>query len=212
MWLGKQNSCEDEIPKPLAAVTSPHGYAADHGCFYKSPPARGQHTMASVDTGFLTFPRPPLYVLLLGVRPLCGSASVPSPGAQSVLGWTLTRDGMRKDRLDPGAGVAPGALAMAREGSAPLGTEVLPSSQGSEPPWETQTCILHHLLSLSWWEGLGRGDGGDGCSECSGLWLHAPRPEDSQDPSRWLPLASAPAQAPQTPPTPYYHVLIFHST
>lgn len=33
-----------------------------------------------------------------------------------------------------------------------------------------------------------------------------------QDPSRWLPLASAPAQAPQTPPTLYYHVLIFHST
>ena len=157
MWLGKQNSCEDKIPKPLAAVTSPHGYAADHGCFYKSPPARGQHTMASVDTRFLTFPRPPLYVLLLGVRPLCGSASVPNPGAQSVLGWTLTRDCMRKDRLDPGAGVAPGALAMAQKGPAPLGTEVLPSSQGSEPPWETQTCILHHRLSLSWWEGLGEG-------------------------------------------------------
>lgn len=92
MRLGKQNSCENEIPKPSAAVTSLHGYAPNHAAFRKSPPAWGQHTMASVDTGFLMFPRPPLHVLLLGVRPLCGSASVPNPGAQSALGWTFTCD------------------------------------------------------------------------------------------------------------------------
>lgn len=77
--------------------------------------------MASVDTGFLTFPGPPVYVLLLGVRPQPWSPICP---------WVdVHRDCMRKDRLDPGAGVAPGALAMAQEGQAPLGTEALPSSQ-----------------------------------------------------------------------------------
>ena len=176
MWLGKQNSCEDKIPKPLAAVTSLHGYAADHGCFYKSPPAQGQHTMASVDTGFLTFPRPPLYMLLLGVRPLCGSASVRNPGAQSVLEWTLTRDCMRKDRLDPGAGVTPGAQAMAQEGQASLGPEVLPSSQGSEPPWETQPRTLHLRLTLPSWEGLGEGRWGQRVFRVPGTMAACPSP------------------------------------
>lgn len=103
--------------------------------------------MASVDTAFLTLPRLLPHVLLLAVRPLCGSGPAPTPRAPSVpcppgppgradIHLQLQVEGVAR----PQAGADPVALAMAPEAPRPargplharptvaLGTQALASS------------------------------------------------------------------------------------